>query len=365
MESKIYLSKEMFTEREKLILENGNIKVYAFLFSTGICGIKVENEKGYIVVLPYQGQQIWRASFLEHDLVMRTAFDEPRDPETYLSTYGGFLLHCGINAMGSPSKEDTHPQHGEIPNAEYTTAYLLSGQDEKGKYVSVAGEYNRKIAFVQEYVFAPECRLYEDATVIEEKINITNKRSKPMEYMYLCHINFRPEDGSELVYSAEYNKENVKVIKNVPDTLSAEEAEALKSYMDAIQEDITIHNRVSYKSQCYYPEICFIVNYKADADGYAHTMQYLPDGYAHYVAHPVAELPVGVRWVSIGDDEKSMGMVLPATAEHFGYSYAKKHNRIKFIPGNSTLSFSVKTGLLLPDEAKNMKKMINKMMDRI
>ena len=117
MQNKFYLSKEMFTEREKLILENGSMKAYTFLFSTGICGLKVENEKGYIVVLPYQGQQIWRASFLGHDLVMRTAFDEPRTPETYLSTYGGFLLHCGINAMGAPAKDDTHPQQWDFPQA--------------------------------------------------------------------------------------------------------------------------------------------------------------------------------------------------------------------------------------------------------
>lgn len=362
--NKFYLSKEMFTEREKLILEYGNMKAYTFLFSTGICGLKVENENGYIIVLPYQGQQVWRAVFKGHDLVMRTSFDEPRFPETYLSTYGGFLLHCGINAMGAPSKEDTHPQHGEIPNVEYTNAYLLTGEDESGKYISVAGEYNKKVAFIQEYIFAPECRLYENETVLHEIITITNKRSKPMEYMYLCHINFRPVDGSELIYSAEYNKENVKVHKIVPDTLPAEHAKKLKDYMDAIQEDITIHNKVDYKSQCYDPEICFAVNYKGDEEGYAHTMQYMPDGYAHYVAHPVDVLPVGVRWVSIAEDEESMGMVLPATAEHLGYIHAKKLGQIKMLDAKSSMTFKITTGLLCPDEAKTMAKKINDMMGR-
>lgn len=362
--NKFYLSKEMFTEREKLILEYGNMKAYTFLFSTGICGLKVENENGYIIVLPYQGQQVWRAVFKGHDLVMRTSFDEPRFPETYLSTYGGFLLHCGINAMGAPSKEDTHLQHGEIPNVEYTNAYLLTGEDENGKYISVAGEYNKKVAFIQEYIFAPECRLYENETVLHEIITITNKRSKPMEYMYLCHINFRPVDGSELIYSAEYNKENVKVHKIVPDTLPADHAKKLKDYMDAIQEDITIHNKVDYKSQCYDPEICFAVNYKGDEEGYAHTMQYMPDGYAHYVAHPVDVLPVGVRWVSIAEDEESMGMVLPATAEHLGYIHAKKLGQIKMLDAKSSMTFKITTGLLCPDEAKSMAKKINDMMGR-
>ncbi len=364
MQTKFYLSKEMFTDREKLILEYGNMKAYAFLFSTGICGIKVENENGYIVILPYQGQQVWRAVFKGHDLVMRTSFDEPRFPETYLSTYGGFLLHCGIEAMGSPSKEDTHPQHGEIPNVEYNKAFLICGEDESGKYISVAGEYNKKRAFVQDYVFAPECRLYEKETLIHEFITITNNRFSPMEYMYLCHINFRPVDGSELIYSAEYNKENIKVHKIVPDSLSKEHQKKLKGFMDAIEEDFTIHNKVDFKSQCYLPEICFTVNYKGDNEGYAHTMQYMPDGYAHYVAHPVKVLPMGIRWVSIGPDEESMGMVLPATSEHFGYTYAKKNGQVKILEGKSSLSFKITTGLLEPEEAKEMSKKINDMMGR-
>lgn len=87
-------------------------------------------------------------------------------------------------------------------------------------------------------------------------------------------------------------------------------------------------------------------------------------GYAHYVAHPTEILPVGMRWVSIGADEESMGMVLPATSEHLGYIYAKKHGQVKILEGKSTLSFTIRTGLLAPDEAKEMSKKINNLMGR-
>jgi len=63
MENKFYLNPSLFTDRETLVLENGSMKAYAFRYSTGVCALKVENEKGFFIILPYQGQQVWRAEF--------------------------------------------------------------------------------------------------------------------------------------------------------------------------------------------------------------------------------------------------------------------------------------------------------------
>ena len=56
-------------------------------------------------------------------LTMRSMFDQPQATRNYLETYGGFLIHCGFTAMGVPTKEDSHPLHGELPNAPYRQAY--------------------------------------------------------------------------------------------------------------------------------------------------------------------------------------------------------------------------------------------------
>ena len=37
--------------------------------------------------------------------------------------------------MGNPTAEDTHTPHGELPVANYKEAYILAGEDEKGKYI--------------------------------------------------------------------------------------------------------------------------------------------------------------------------------------------------------------------------------------
>ena len=95
LQNKIVLQKCFFTEKEKAFLENGELKVSVFKYSSGIEALTVRNKKGYITVLPYKGQQIWRAGFMGHELVMHSMFNEPTDSDDFLHTYGAFLIHCG------------------------------------------------------------------------------------------------------------------------------------------------------------------------------------------------------------------------------------------------------------------------------
>lgn len=356
MENRFYLTPSLFTQRETLLLDNGAMKAYAFCYSTGVAALRIENKKGYFIILPYQGQQIWRAEFLGQPLVMQTTFEEPVPSQVYLETYGGFLLHCGVQSMGAPS--DKYPHHGELPNAPYQTAFLLSGRDEKGAYIAVSGHRQCNIGFTLNYRFTPECRLYEDGTVLQVSATLENLRGEAMPYMYLCHINFRPIDGGELVYSTKYDKEHVTVCKAVPDTLPTEQAKALSDYMDAVQENPALHHKVGAPEQCYNPEICFILRYMADENGMAHTMQKLPDGKAFYVSHPAELLPVGVRWISRTDDEASMGMILPATAEHFGREHAEKTGQMKVLAPRSKICFNMTAGILEADCADKVEKKI-------
>ena len=93
----------------------------------------------------------------------------------------------------------------------------------------------------------------------------------------------------------------------------------------------------------------------ADENGDAHTMQLLPDGYACYVTHKPEELPFGVRWIARTEDEDALGMVLPATAQHMGYLYCKKHGLEKYLGPGETLTYHITTGILSPEESLKMK----------
>ncbi len=348
---RINLKKSFFEEKEFLLFEDGKMRATAFRYSTGVEALRVENSKGYFIILPFQGQQIWRAVFDGHELVMKTKCDEPVPTKEYLKTYGGFFLHCGVCAFGVPQSDDNHPQHGELPNCDYDSAYI----EYNGEYIAVGGSYEYKVSFVKNYVFSPECRLYKDDTVLKINVSLENKRHEPMEYMYLAHINFRPVDGAELIYSGDYTK--VKAYKSIGANLPADKADKLIKYMEAVEENPAIHRTVGAPGQVYYPEICFNVNYSGDEDNRAYSLQYTGDG-ACYVSHPTDVLPVGIRWISRTGDEDSMGMVLPATAEHLGYSHAKRMGQIKVLEPLEKLEFYVEAGYLDKNRADDIKKKI-------
>ena len=143
-------------------------------------------------MLPFQGQQIWSAAFGGRNLTMKSMFSEPSATRTYLENYGGFLLHCGATRMGVPAAGDDHPLHGELPNAPYQHAWLTVGEDARGAYIDLSGEYEHIVAFNLHYVARPQVRLYAGSSVFPISITITNLKKTPMDLMYLAHINLPP-----------------------------------------------------------------------------------------------------------------------------------------------------------------------------
>lgn len=341
---RVYLKKDFFNEREFLLAENGSTRAIAFKYSTGVEAIRVENSKGYFIILPFHGQQIWRASFLGKDLTMKTKLDEPLPNKNFLETYGGFLLHCGISGIGTPQPGDNHPQHGELPNAEFDNGYIECTEE----YIAVGGEFKYNKSFVKNYTFSPRCRLYNDDTVIKIDVTLENRRNSPLEYMYLCHINFRPIDGAELIYTADYK--NTKVCRGG-------ETGELAEYMDKLEKNPEIHHKIGGIGQVYNPEICFLADYIGDENARAYTLQYTDEG-ACYVSHDVNALPFGIRWISRSDDEDSMGMILPATSEHLGYGNAKKKGQVKELASNQKIRFVIEAGYLEKERADEIKKKI-------
>lgn len=357
MNGKIMLYKELFTQNEKVLYESEAFSVTMFRYSTGVEAVTLKNNKGYITVLPFMGQMIWDMEFLGHNMVMKSIYDEPEVCyQTYGESYGCFLMHCGLTAMGNPTAEDNHLPHGELPIAKYKNAYVILGEDDKGKYISISGVYTHKRAFELNYEFVPECRLYEDASTIDIFVNFENKKDLPLEHFYLCHINYRPVDGAKLIYTAK--PENIVAHREVPE--NHPKAKETNAYLDVLEKDASVMNVVDSKTQSYAPEIVFTCKYDADSQGNAHTMQLLPDGYSCYVCHRPEELPFGVRWIARTQDEDAMGMVLPASAEHKGYLYCKERGYERYLGSGEKMTYHITTGILSPEDSLKMKADIEK-----
>ena len=356
----LYLRREFFTEKETLLAEEGEMRASAFRYSTGVEALRIANGRGWIVMLPFQGQQIWEFHFDGRDLKMKTGIAEPRATTDFLKTYGGFLYHCGLRSIGAPDAE--HPQHGELPNHPYDEAWLEAGTDDAGSYMEVGGRLDYKISFTYGCRFSPRCRLYGGKATVTVGVTIENLRSAPMEYAYLCHINFRPLDGAVLIDSAPRDKEHVRVHRTIPEALPEEAKRTLGDYMTRLEEDPSAMDRVGAEGQCYLPEICFTLRYRADEEGYANTLQYLPGEGACWVRHPAALLPYGIRWISRTGDEDAMGMILPATCEHLGYRYAKEHGQMRSLPPRGTASWEIELGFLTEEETAPVREKITSLL---
>ncbi len=344
MAIKSILKESYFSEKETLFLENGSLTASLFTYSTGVKAVRLANEKGSVVLLPYMGQMVWRATFLGRELTMKSIYDEPMPAQvTYGETYGGFLMHCGLTAMGNPTAEDTHLPHGELPIAKYQSAFLLVGEDEGGKYIALSGVYSHKRCFEQNYDFVPTVKLYENATSIKVTVSFTNNKDFPLEYFYLCHINHRPVDGSRLVYSAP--RDQIVAHHEVPEGYLPERAARTNAFLARLDADAGVMDEIGGEGEAYMPEIVFTCRYKADAEGKAYTMQVYPDGSSTYVCHIPEELPFGVRWIARTPDEDALGMVLPATAEHKGYLYCKAHGYERYLNPGETVTYHMETGL--------------------
>ena len=90
MNGKIYLYKDLFSTDERVLVESGSLKATIFKYSTGVEAVTIKNDKGSATVLPYMGQQVWRAEFLGHDLTMKSIYSSP-SPFSLLESPSVFL----------------------------------------------------------------------------------------------------------------------------------------------------------------------------------------------------------------------------------------------------------------------------------
>jgi hypothetical protein len=288
---------------------------------------------------------------------MKSMFDQPHPTRTYLENYGGFLLHCGMTAMGVPTGTDSHPLHGELPNAPYEKAWLTAGEDTEGLFLELSGEYHHTVAFNCNYTAQPAVRLYAGRATFPVSMTVTNLKKTPMEYMYLAHANFRPVDDSHLVYSAPYDPQHVRVRASIPSHVHP--LPGYREFLEELAQDPQKHH-VLKPGLGFDPEVVFFIEYCADEQGWAHTLQVHPDGTADYLRHRPAQLDHGVRWICRTPDQDALGMLLPATAEPEGYSAEKAKGNVKVLGPGETWKGEFEAGTLTAQEAKQIEALINR-----
>ena len=353
----INLNAVEFNRAETPLAEHGAIKISTLRYASDVAALRITNKVGEIIFLPYHGQQIWDANFYGRRLTMRSMFDEPVNSGDYLSNYGGFLLHCGATAMGNPGLGDTHPLHGELPNAIYQHAELTFGEDEQGAFVEVSGRYRHTVAFTHNYVAEPRIRVNENNGRIAMHLEVKNLKATPMDVMYLAHVNFKPVDGAKLIDTASDDPSKVNVRDKFPEFFKPT-AEYL-TFIKSLQKRPELHREMT-KGKTFDPELVMGLNFKTDKQGWVHSMQALPDGTADFISHRPSELPRGVRWITRTANQDAIGIYLPATAEANGYTAEKAKGNVLSIDAGKCFTCALEFGALDAKDAAKMKSVIAK-----
>ncbi len=356
-ETTVHLKRDHFTESEQTLADYDGLTASTFLFRSGVHGLRVINQIGQIILLPFQGQQIWHAEFHGRTLTMKSMFDQPWPTTEFLQTYGAFMIHCGATAMGVPGEQDSHPPHGELPNAPYQTARLLIGQEERGPYMGLTGSYQHTVAFNDNYLAQPLVKLYADSGRIPISMRVSNLKRSAMELMYLAHVNFRPIDNGQLVYSAPCDPAHVRVRDTIPSHIHP--APGYRAFLAELAEHPDRHNVLEI-GLMFDPEVVFYLDYLADELGWAHSMQIHPDGTADFISHRPAELEKGIRWISRTPDQDALGIVLPATAEPEGYTAEKAKGHLKVLPPGGEFYCAFEVGMLSATQAGAMQATISR-----
>lgn len=342
---KIYLQRQFFSEAKKTLVEEGELKAELFRYSTGIEAVRVSNRRGSFTVLPFMGQMIWRCDFDGRELTMKSIWDEPAVcKDTFEESYGCFLMHCGLTAMGNPTPEDTHPGHGELPAAPYDEAWVEVGSDRDGAFIAVSGTYFHKRCYSLNYAFSPRALLRPGQGKIEISAEMKNNRDLPLEYYYLCHINHLPVDGSKIVESPLAKKPIVN--HEVPEGYYKPWADATNRFLDALDRDYRLQSTIGAEGESYKPEIVNCYFHKPDRAGWAFVKQVYPQGGGVFVRYRPKELPYATRWLCRTPQDDALGMCLPATAEHKGRLYCQAHRQQRHLAPGKAFKVHIETGVI-------------------
>jgi hypothetical protein len=356
----IVLRKTFFTDKESEFVSLEGLTASLFRFETGVEAIRVQNDLGHIVVLPFKGQMIREAVFGGRTLNMsrENKIIPKKNGNFFLEdAYGSFYFHCGALRMGSPAADDDHPLHGELPYADYDEAELVVGNDEKGHFIGITGRFTYNRGFGPCYEAWPLIRMYAGASLLEISIRIDNLSNYPMGLMYMAHTNFRLVENARIVQSNAWTPEAMPLCDYGPTHFAA--ADGYVETCARLKRDPGL-TKVIEPGIPYDPEACFYLEAPVtDSDGWAHVMQVLPDGTADFIKYKPSELRYAMRWISITKDQRAVGLAFPSTSKNEGYKSEKRNDRVQILAPKSSFETAILVGYLDREAAEKEERFID------
>jgi hypothetical protein len=324
----IALDPSMFTEREHGLLESSSFSASLFRYRSGVEAVRVRAGRGELIWLPYLGQQIWDWSVDGKSQKFEGFVKEPSYGRNFLQNYGGFLIHCGMTAMGNPGADDSHPQHGELPVARFDEAWIEMAQEDGHETFCLKGRLHWHVPFISEYRCIPSMRISPDGLSMHAELRLENPTAYAMDYMYLAHINFPFSGAKNILSTVAFEPSHVRVRNETIPGLSAH-PELIKQIGQAAP---------------YEPELVAIANDKDAPGGTAGSVLIRDDGTGRWVCQETSLLDHHVIWITHNEDRGACGFHLPSTAGPDGLRSEKARGTVKQLMAKSSLALRFACG---------------------
>ena len=340
----VHLSPCQFTAAETVLVGHPEWRVSGLRCSSDIAALKIAGSQVEAVVLPWRGQQIWSLAFNGEPVGMKGMTEMPAAGQGLLDSFGAFFFHCGLFGTSAPGPRDTHPQHGELPVGAMSEAWIeieaLTGT------LTVRSRRDHAQAFRGQYRAEPFVRFTPGMAEITIGIEVSNPGRAPLPFMYMGHPNFRPIDGAELIWSGARTPDAVRLHTPIS---SAPEGSPQRALLQKFAVEPMQHAQIA-PGRSVDPEAVFQLDYAADGDGWAHTLQVHPDGTSDAVSHRPAECPRALRWLSRQPDLDAVAIVEPATSWLGGFAAEREAGNVPEIAPRATWATEIRVARLDADE---------------
>lgn len=340
------------SDTEQVVLRAGALTASVFRYPSGIEALRLRNARGSLVLLPWYGQMVWQAEFDGVSLAMQSGFTMPLPADSIAGSYGCFAFHSGLLRNGVPSAEDDHAAHGEFPCSAMARAWLKLGEDADGPTLRLVGERDHIIGFGPRYRAHPSVTLGEHDTMLEIGMQVENRSGRPMELMYMAHVNFAFVTGGRIVQPVPFTPARVRVRRAVPAHVRPNPG--YLAFIETLSETPARMECLDEPARYDPEQVFYLDGLPTDADGRTHTMLRRPQGDAFALSHRPAQFSRCVRWILDDPDQKVAAFALPATCEPEGYAAELRKGNVRLLAPGERATFAVSAGYLDADAADAM-----------
>lgn len=339
-------------EAPREVFAAGELHATLHRYPSGVSALRLTNARGLVEILPWMGGMIWAARFDGVDLTMASGFDMPRPASVIGGTYGCFAFHSGLLRNGVPTAEDDHAPHGEFPCAAMQSAWLEWGEDAQGPFLRAVSARDHVMGFGPHYLAQPSVTLRPGQSLFDIGLAVENRSGKPMELMYMCHVNFAFVPGAELLQAAPYTPDRVAVRRAVPAHVTPNPD--YLALIDALASDPARMAKLD-EPHLYDPEqVFYLSGLGRDGEGRTHLMLRRPEGDGFALSYDPVALPHCVRWILNDPDQKVAAFALPSTCQPEGYAAEKRKGHVRLLPPKGRADFAVRAGYLDRDAAARL-----------